>query len=137
MPDVLTNAYILVNAVALKTKASKVTVNYSKVLYETPVFADTGMRRIAGLADWSITIDFYRDELTSGVIQTLWGLVGVETALKVRAVDTTIAATNAEYQGSGMLGELPVVVAEMTAPAVLSVTFVSSDGVAMVRDTVP
>ena len=137
MPDVLTKAYILVNAVALKTKASKVTVNYSKVLYETPVFADTGMRRIAGLADWSITIDFYRDELTSGVIQTLWGLVGVETALKVRAVDTTIAATNAEYQGSGMLGELPVVVAEMTAPAVLSVTFVSSDGVAMVRDTVP
>lgn len=133
--SVLTDCLVSINSVNLSTRVKKVTLNYSKEIHEATAMGDTGRRRVVGLADWSADIEFYRDEAGSNVIQTLWPLVGVQTAVAIRAVDDTIGGTNAEYQGNGMLEALPVLDADVTGGAAMTpVRFVGSDGVALVRD---
>lgn len=136
--EVLTNAFIKINAVALHTRSPKVTLTYERAEHQAPAFGDTGQRRIAGLYDWSAVCEFYRDEDASMTIQTLWPLVGVETAVLIRAKNDTVATTNAEYQGSGMFFSLPVVDADMKGgPATFTITIKGSNGVALIRDTTP
>ncbi|MDD5305545.1 MAG: hypothetical protein PHS14_20790 [Elusimicrobia bacterium] len=136
--EVLTNAYILINAVPLHSRSPKVTLTYEKEEHQAPAFGDAGQRRVSGLYDWSAAIEFYRDEDAGMTIQTLWPLVGVQTAIAIRAKNTTIATTNAEYQGNGMCFSLPVVDADVKGgAATFTVTFKGSDGAALIRDVTP
>ncbi len=136
--EVLTDAFVSVNAVDLSDHVKQVTINYSKEILDATAMGDTGRRRLSGLADWSADIEFYQDYAASKVDATLQPLVGVQTAIKIRKSKTgAISATNPEYQGNGMLESLPVVSGSVGEVSMTSVTFQGSDGVALIRDITP
>lgn len=135
---VLTDAFVSVNAVDLSDHARSVTIKYSAELQDATVMGNAGRRKLAGLKDWSCDIEFDQDFASSKVDATLYPLVGVETAIKIRASKTSaISATNPEYQGNGMLESYSPVAGSVGEVSRTSVTFMGSDGVALVRDVTP
>jgi hypothetical protein len=135
---VLTDAFVSVNAVDLSDHVKSVTVKYSAELQDATVMGNAGRRKLAGLKDWSIDVEFDQDFASAKVDATLYSLVGVETALKVRASKTgAISATNPEFQGNGMLESYSPVAGSIGDVLRTSVTFQGSDGVALIRDVTP
>lgn len=132
---VLTNARVEINAVDLSDHCKSVKVSYSKELKEATAMGDAGQRRLAGLADWSMEFEFYNDQVAGKTEPTFFPLVGVQTAVKVRAVNAAISATNVEYRGNGMIPELPVLQDGVGDVAMMSVKMLGSDGVALTRNT--
>lgn len=136
--EVLTDAFVKINTVDLSDHVEEVRIIYSKEVHDVTRMGDTGRRRLAGLADWEVTLTFFADFDSAKVEATLQPLVGVQTAVAIRKSKTdAIAATNPEYQGNGMLDSLPLVAGRVGQPHQTSVTFRGSDGVALVRDVTP
>lgn len=136
--EVITDGYVSINAVDLSDHVESVELQYSKEIFEAPVMGDTGKRRLAGLADAQATINFRQDYAATKVDATLFPLVGVQTAVKIRKSKTdAISATNPEYQFNGMIPSLPVIAATVGQVHNAQVTILQSDGVALVRDVTP
>src|SRR5262245_42039478 len=133
--DTMRDAFVSVNAVDLSDHVESVTVTYSRAVKEANVMGTGGVLRKAGLYDWSIKIDFRQDFSAGKVDATLFPLLGVQTAIKVRPLKATVVGpTNPEYQGNGMTGEIPVLSGEVVGEVSnCSVTFVGSDGIPLIR----
>ena len=138
--ETLTDAFVSINSVDLSDHVDTVTISYSAELVEATVMGDTGRRRLAGLKDWSVAVTFNQDFDSAKVDATLFSLVGAaQFSVAIRKSKTdAISATNPEFQGNGMIdGDYPVIAAGVGALNQASVTFVSADGVALVRDVTP
>jgi hypothetical protein len=138
--EVLTDAHVTINSVDLSDHVESVTLNKSAEIQMATAMGDTGQRRLAGLEDWALTVNFYQDYAASKVDATLAPLIGAAAfAIAVRKSDTdAIAATNPEYQGSGMIdGDYPVIAANIGEVSMASVTIVCANGVALIRDVTP
>ncbi len=136
--EVLKDAFVVINAVDLSDHVASVNLSYSAAILETPVMGDAAQRRIVGLKDCSAEIEFRQDFDAAKVDATLFPLVGVSTALRIRKSKTdAISATNPEYQFNGILGELPLVSGSVGEVHNVSVTFANADGAALVRDITP
>lgn len=138
--EVLTDAFVSINAVDLSDHVASVTINEGAELKEATVMGDAGVRRLSGLKDWSMTVTFRQDFDAGKVDATLKPLVGgAAFAIKVRKSKTdAISATNPEMQGNGLIdGDLPVVAADVGEVHDISVTIVGADGVALIRNVTP
>ena len=80
--------------------------------------------------------DFFQDFAASEVDATLFGLVGTAVAVAVRPLNTTIAATNPEYQGSGILTSYPPMSGAVGEELTTTARFVPASG-DLVRDVTP
>lgn len=135
---VLRDALVVINSVDLSNHVASVTLNVSKEILEATVMGDAARRRISGLADASAEIEFRQDFDAAMVDATLWPLLGVQTAIRIRADKTAaIAATNPEYQFNGMMGEYPPIGGAVGEVHGTSVSFQLSDGAVVVRDVTP
>jgi hypothetical protein len=136
--EVLKDAAVFINAVDLSNHVESVTLSYSNDVQEATVMGDAGKRRIPGLKDWSAEISFRQDFDAASVEATIWPLLGVQTAIRIRKSKTdAISATNPEYQGNGIIGELPLVSGSVGEVHNTSVTVSGSDGVGLIRDITP
>lgn len=134
--EVLKDASVLINTVDLSDHVSQVTIEDGVELQDASAMGDAARRRLAGLRDWTLTLDFFQDFDAAKVDATLQPLIGVQTAIKVRKSKTdVIGATNPEYQGNGMLEGYPIVAGGVGETHTVSVTFRCSDGVALIRAT--
>ena len=129
----LTNPYCMIAATAVTEYVKSVEVTYSKEIKDTTYSGCTGKARGAGLADWSIKITFNQDYAAGKIDALMHAAVGVSTAIKIRPIDTTIAATNPEYRGNGLLAEYSPIAGAVGDWAETSVTFECADGVALIR----
>ena len=133
---VLTDAFVSINGVDLSDHVQQVAINDDAELQDATAMGDAARRRLGGLRDWTLTLDFYQDFDAAKVDATLQPLIGVQTAIKVRESKTdAISATNPEYQGNGMLESYPIVAGSVGETHTVSVTFRGSDGVALIRAT--
>lgn len=136
--EVLFDAYVSINAVELSDHIESVTIEDSVDLQEGNVMGDTAQRRLAGLRDWSLLINWRQDFASAKVYATLQPLIGVQTAVAVRKSKTDpIGATNPEMQGNGMLEGMPVVTGSVGGVHNISTTFRCSDGVALIYNITP
>ena len=137
--EVIRDAYVSINAVDLSDHVASVTFNQSLELQDATVMGDTAMRRLSGgIQDATAEIEFRQDFASSKVDATIYPLLGVQTAIKIRKSKTdAISATNPEYQVNGMLGEYSPVGGGVGEVHNTSITFSISDGVAVVRDVTP
>lgn len=101
--QVLTNAYILLNAVNLSAFVTGVTLNYSADIAEDTAMGDTAKSRLSGLKDWSVDIDFNQDYAASAVDVTLFGIVGSSVAIELRADAGAVSVTNPKFTGNVIL----------------------------------
>ena len=138
--EVLTNAYVFINSVDLSDHVSKVTLEHSADVLEATVRGDTGKRRLAGLKDWSATVEFRQDFASGKVDATIFPLVGAAQFPVAIKKDKTaaISATNPEFQGNAVIdGNYSPVNAGVGDLHNTSVKLVGADGVALVRDVTP
>lgn len=94
---VLTDVEVTVNSVDLSDHIASVTIDQSFNEVTTTAFGDSGVTRIAGLEDSSISLEFHQDFAASSVDATLNALVGQTTSVVVKPTSSAVSATNPSY----------------------------------------
>ena len=97
MAQVITKATVTVGGVDLSSSIRKVTLSTDRAELDTTTFGNTAKRRVAGLADNKVSLDFNQDFSASSVEATLYTLIGSTTTIVIKPNGTTASATNPSY----------------------------------------
>ncbi len=97
MAQVITNATVTIGGVDLSSSIRKVTLSTSRAELDTTTFGNTAKRRVAGLADNKVSIDFNQDFSASSVEASIFSLIGTTTTVVIKPNGTTVSATNPSY----------------------------------------
>ena len=125
---VLTNAYVVLASTDISTYVSSVSLSTTLDVVETTAFGDTARKRIAGLADNSITLEFHQDFASGALEQLIYpsdanSKIGTAVAMEIRPVNTTVATTNPKYTFSALITEWTPVNGAVGELATVSVTW--------------
>jgi hypothetical protein len=103
----LSNPVVTINGVNLTDQCTSATVNYVYEQLETTAFGDSarkyGGAAITSLQNNSIEVELYQSYAASETEATIFGLVGIQTTVVIKASDTTVSATNPSYTMTGYL----------------------------------
>lgn len=102
---VLNNAYVAIGAIDLSDHITSVSLNTTFELIETTVFGDTSRRRVASLADNSVSFEFHQDFASGSVESTIYPLLGTAVACEIRPVNTAVSTSNPKYTFSAVVAE--------------------------------
>jgi len=120
---VLTNPSITIGGIDLSDHINNVTIDTKYDIVETTAFGDTAKKRVAGLADNSISLDFMQDYGSSSVEATIYPLLGTAAAIVIKPVAGTTTATNPQYTVSAVVSEWQPLKGQIGALATASVTW--------------
>ena len=123
MAIVVTNAVVTIGGVDLSSHITKVTLSTSVNELETTTFGNTAKRRVAGLRDSTVAIDFNQDFAAAQVEATLYPLVGSTTSIVVKPNGTAASATNPSFTFNALITEWMPLDAQVGELATASVTF--------------
>lgn len=91
----MNNGVVLtVDGVDLSDFVQSVTLNWNANELDVTAMGDTGIRRIKGLEDNSISVDFLNDNATSAVLQTLCDNFGENVTVTVKNTSGATSAAN-------------------------------------------
>ena len=103
----LSNPVVTINSVVLTDQCTSATVNYVYEQLETTAFGDSarkyGGAAITSLQNNSIEVELYQSYAATETEATIFGLVGIQTTIVIKASDTTVSATNPSYTMTGYL----------------------------------
>ena len=102
---VLTNPSISIAGTDLSSSISSVTIDTKYDIVETTSFGDTAKKRVAGLADNSISLEFFQDFAASSVEAIIFPLLGTAASIIIKPVSTTTTTTNPSYTVSALVSE--------------------------------
>lgn len=123
MAIVVTQANVTVGGVDLSSHISKVTLSTTRAELDTTTFGNRGKRRVAGLEDSSIALDFYQDFSAAQVEATLYPLVGSTATIVVKPNGTTTGTANPSYTMSALITEWMPLDAQVGELAAASITW--------------
>jgi hypothetical protein len=123
MAIVITNANVSIGGVDLSSHITKVTLSTTRAEIETTTFGNTAVRRVAGLADSSVAIDFNQDFAAASVEQTLYPLIGSTAAVIVKPNGTATGTANPSYTFSALVTEWMPLDAQVGELASASITW--------------
>lgn len=125
---VLTNAYVVFASTDISSYVSSVSLSTTLDVVETTAFGDTARKRIAGLADNAITLEFHQDFASGALEQLVYpsdatSKIGTAVAMEIRPVNTTVAPTNPKYSFSALITEWTPINGAVGELATVSVTW--------------
>ena len=123
MAIVITNANVSIGGVDLSSHITKVTLSTSRAEIETTTFGNTAVRRVAGLADSSVAIDFNQDFAAASVETTLYPLIGSTAAVIIKPNGTATGTANPSYTFSALVTEWMPLDAQVGELAAASITW--------------
>ena len=123
MAIVITNANVSIGGVDLSSHITKVTLSTKRAEVETTTFGNTAKRRVAGLADNSVSIDFNQDFAAATVEATIYPLIGSTAAVVVKPNGTATGTANPSYTFNALVTEWMPLDAQVGDLASASVTF--------------
>lgn len=123
MALVITNANVTIGGVDLSSHITKVTLSTSRAEVETTTFGNTAKRRVAGLADSSVAIDFNQDFAAAAVEATLYPLLGSTAQVVVKPNGTAAGTANPSYTFSALVTEWTPLDAQVGELASASITW--------------
>lgn len=96
------NAYLVINSVDLSNKTRSAQVTGTGEQLDKTAMGQTSRTYLIGLLDATLAVEFNDDLAAGSVDATIFAAYAARTAVTVayRAVNTTIATTNPEYQFS-------------------------------------
>lgn len=107
MAFALTDARVEINSVVYSSLVRQVTLPFEAEDLDSTTMGTSGWRsRIAGLKDGSIDLEFVNDFTDNGLDESLWGLFGTSTTVKVRPTSSAIGAGNPEYSGPALVNQV-------------------------------
>ena len=132
---VLYDASLTVEGVDLSDHVRSVTVDAGQNMVDDTAMGDAFVSNAAGLATWSISLEFLQDYATGEVDATLEPLLGIGTtaALVVKPTSGSVTGTNPSYSGTGILESYNPIGGAVGDQAMASATFQSAS--ALTRST--
>jgi len=126
------NAVIKVGGVDLSDHIASVTYESSVDEVSTTAFGDTGQRRVGGLKDESVALDFHQDNAASSVEQTIQPLLGGTASIVIKPLGTAVATspTNPSYTATVLVTEWTPLNGAVGDLATVSVTWPVSGTIA-------
>lgn len=101
---VLTASYLALNAVDRSSWVSKIELAVEVEEKDVTVFTSLGWKEVlGGIKSGSIAITFKNDMADDSLDELMWALLGTVTTFEVRAVNTTVGASNPKYTGSVLI----------------------------------
>jgi predicted secreted protein len=100
------DAEITVNSVDLSSFARSVTIDSNNEILDKTAFGDTSRVKVAGMKDWTVSVEFWQSYYTAEVDATLWPLHdnGTEFTVTVMADKTSgVGTENPKYSGTAIL----------------------------------
>ncbi len=94
----------------LSDHVKTVALTYAADLLDKTAMGNNSRRRIAGLKDWSVTVDFNDDFADNQVDETLFGLIGTASSncwVHIKATTAKGSAANPRYFGRTLLESFP------------------------------
>lgn len=123
---------VKVNNVDLSDHVSAVTINRNVDELIVTAMGDSGVKRVAGLEDSSITISFYNDTASANVLQTLQAAFGTNVTCKfVQDKVPAVSATNVMYTATCLVNGLTDINGSVSDLSVIDVTWTVSGTVAL------
>ncbi len=130
---VATYFYLSIGGNDYSLYVKNMTVNYSREQIEATTSSTTGGKsRISGLYDWSIDVEFFDDLANGGLNETLFALVGVQSAIIAKIDGATTGTSNAKYTGNGTFFDFPMG-GSIGTELMKKLTIFGSDGVPLTR----
>ena len=123
MAIVITNASVTIGGVDLSSSIKKVTLNTSRAEIETTTFGNTAKRRVAGLIDNKVSLDFNQDFSASSVEASIYSLLGTTATVVIKPVASTVTTTNPSYTASVLVTEWMPLDAQVGELASASITW--------------
>lgn len=102
---VLTNAYIKIGSVDFSDYIASIEFSDEAEEVSTTAFGDTGQRRVGGLRDQSVSLDFHVDFDPGAVDAVIGALVGTSVAIEFAPKGTAIGTANPEFSGNVLVTE--------------------------------
>ena len=108
--SVLTDAFVLINAVNLSDHCSKVTLSDSRTSVDITAMGATSIAYTKGLGDAKASFDFFQDFAAGKVHATLQPLIGssVVVTVEVRPTSAARSATNVAWVCSMLMMTYPM-----------------------------
>jgi hypothetical protein len=125
---VLTDAYVAYGSNDISDYITSVSLNTTYDVIETTAFGDTARKRVAGLADNSITIEFQADFASGALEQIIYqsqatNTLGTTVYMEVRPTSSSVSATNPKYTFNALVSEYPILNGAVGELATGSVTW--------------
>ena len=91
-------------------KITSVTLSYEAEILDKTAMGSSFRKRIAGLKNWNLALEFNMDYVSASVEDKLWSHIGSSaTYVTVFPTSAAVGANNPRYHGSCMLESLPVI----------------------------
>lgn len=121
---VFTNAFLSINGVDLSDHVRQITLSYSAELQDKTAMGDDTRANLAGLKDYTVTVEFNQDYAASEIDATLFSLVGgAQFAVVMRPDAGAVSSDNPQYTANmvlptyqpmgGTVGEMHISPAEL------------------------
>ena len=129
---VLYDAYVKVATVDLSDHVRSVTIDAGQNMVDDTAMGDTFVSNSAGLATWSVNIEFLQDYAASKVDATLQPLLGIgnTAALEIRPTSGTVGTANPKYTGTAILESYNPIGGSVGDQAMATATFQSASALA-------
>ena len=137
---VLTNAEVLVNAVDLSDHVSSITIETTRPEVDVTAMGATYQEFIPGLADATVTINFFQDFAAAKTHATLQPLSSTSTPFNLWILPvkgTAISATNPQIQMSALLYTYNPLAATVGEANQFEATFRNASQTGVVYDITP
>jgi len=120
---VATDYNITINASDFSSSLAAVTLDITAEEQETTAFGSAWRKRIAGLKDASVTLDFHQDFASGSVDETLWSNLGGTVAIVIKPTNATVTASNPSYTFNALVTQTQPVASSVGDLATMSVTW--------------
>lgn len=133
---VFKNAYVALDGVDYSDHVASVTLNYDADTQEATAMGDDTHGFLPGLKNWTAEIEFYNDYADNSIDEVAFAAIGAAngTTIAIRPENTTISATNPEYQGTGVVTSHQPVTGAVGDIAKTKLSIVPFAGSDLVRD---
>tara|TARA_R110002051_G_scaffold34736_3_gene77163 strand:- start:8621 stop:9034 length:414 start_codon:yes stop_codon:yes gene_type:complete len=125
---VLYDASVVVQSVDLSDHVRSVTIDAGQAMQDDTAMGDTFQSNAAGLATWSISVEFLQDYATAKVDATLQPRLGIgnTTTLVIKPASGSVSGTNPSYSGTGILESYNPVSGSVGDQSMATATFQSA-----------
>ena len=123
MAIVITNASVTIGSDDLSSSIKKVSLSSSRAEIETTTFGNTAKRRVAGLIDNKVSLDFNQDFSASSVEASIYSLLGTTATVVIKPNGSTASATNPSYTFTALVTEWMPLDAQVGELASASITW--------------
>ena len=120
---VLINAQVILNSVDLSNRVDQVTIEYTVAEVDTTTFGNTAKRRVGGLQDNKITLEFQQDFAAAEVDATINPLIGTLTSFNIKPINSATTTINPAYTGNVLITDYKPLDAKVGDLSKLAVTW--------------